>query len=1200
MVIRAESASWGVAGRRRGPDIPDETELDIGSALIDEADQDEGSRLSLGKLLLAAFAWLGLLIAIAGVRLLSPTFWLSQDGIALLAETGLPVAVAVLLYAVWDRLNDLGQQNDEIRAALARFSEPEQASGGNIISIRHAVHKELAVFNEHLDRSLDKTGEIETVIRREVETLERTFAENERRMLALVQELARQRETVVSATEQVRDVVKANRETLNVEFAGLASQIAEAGSHARGVVEQVNIDLRGELSARGLEFADALRRTVSEELQPINEALGTQVRSLDALLSAGDGGLVSLFGKQAETLSAELTSTWDRLSGELTGQAKLTGEMAGNVTRIVEQSLESNINRLESRIASASQEMLGIIENAAEAASQKIGEAGTASAVQLEGRISTLHEQVGTRLERLGGLIDSNAAGFIPALEKHNSTLERAMGLESAVMQSTAKFSSVLGEQATAFVATLSQSLQEFQSQLGDEASAIGDGLAGKLDRSIAMLENGSKRYETTLRSLEDSVNVAGDKLTIAMAAHNAEFVQRVEQIESLVSNGSDRIGEHLSKGTADLMFALDGGSQNVQAVLSNWTSRITNTLTVSLNSFDASTQGRLEAFQGIETTGRAKLHATLDTAVGTMTSLIEAGTQSLSTASASATQLMTDVTVRFRDDLSTLSDSFAATAEDFADTAKASLMEAGTAGLTALDDRITAATDSLQSRLAPFYSSLDTRTRELEADIIHFGSSIDTQTSRLHRLISQKSQAMEEGVERGVARLDTALAMHLQQSQNAMEGFVDEETKAFRQQMAVLTQTLADQSDKLRAGTDGVQALLTTRSNEFEAGIAEFGSRMESRTEELRALVGRQSQAIGETIDSGTISIRDSLESRSSQAEAMLRQLAQEAAANFDRQVGALALTLQSRSEVLDSILRTRGEDFTDRLYSSAKQFEEELSSAGRRIEETMQSGEAGLQERLAEQLTTLRGLFDAMLKQLHEGRNQQMADIDNRLLAASRQMSEILEHRSASVVGAMGERTAELEKALTAAVGGIGDAVRQESLRLTADLAENAAGFRDSLTTCTTGLEAQLRDRAAAMASTAVESSDMLGRAMEQAARTLEDSVRKDVVLVKSTMDKSLDNAARMMLSGAESTQQQVVSAVEKLLSRLSAHEKSATSRMEEAAASVGDSTRKAAEMTAGRLVGLNGALVQALNALGSPRPPTKPKMEVPNAAE
>jgi hypothetical protein len=126
--------------------------------------------------------------------------------------------------------------------------------------------------------------------------------------------------------------------------------------------------------------------------------------------------------------------------------------------------------------------------------------------------------------------------------------------------------------------------------------------------------------------------------------------------------------------------------------------------------------------------------------------------------------------------------------------------------------------------------------------------------------------------------------------------------------------------------------------------------------------------------------------------------------------------------------------------------------------------------------------------------------------------------------------------------------------------------------------------------------QSVNVLARAVEEAAREfaesgqgLESAIRDEVASVRSALDKSLEAASQLLDSGAESTQRQIVGSVERLLARLALYEKNATNRMDEAAAKVGESTRKAAESTAARLVEFNGALVHTLRGLGNARQQT-----------
>src|SRR5690606_10892892 len=140
-------------------------------------------------------AWLGLTVASVaaerGPSILTVDFWISPPGFTLAAQVLFPILGRLVVAAVLRGIRDANSKNDDVRASLARFMEPENPYSGKIVSIRHAVHRELAILNEQLQRSLDKTSEIEGIVRNEVKSLEGSFAENERRMLALVQEMAR-------------------------------------------------------------------------------------------------------------------------------------------------------------------------------------------------------------------------------------------------------------------------------------------------------------------------------------------------------------------------------------------------------------------------------------------------------------------------------------------------------------------------------------------------------------------------------------------------------------------------------------------------------------------------------------------------------------------------------------------------------------------------------------------------------------------------------------------------------------------------------------------------------------------------------------------------------------------------------------------------------------------------------------------------
>jgi hypothetical protein len=1186
--------------------IAGQKDVEASNIVEENGDAMEETRTRTGWLVLSLLVWGGLILAIAGAEnggaLFSSEFWLSSKGVGILGEIVLPTIFVLLLQAIAGRLRDVSRQNDEIRTAIARLAEPESATSGKIVSIRHVVHKELASLNEHLDRSLNKTSEIEAVIKREVGTLETSFAENERRMLGLVQELARQRETVTIATEQVRDVVRTNREALNGEFAALAAQMLEAGNYARGVVEEVGFELKGELASQSSDFAESLRRMVDDKIQPISEMLAGQVQSIDALLSNGGGGLISTFETQGQSLISNLDATWNRIGGDLANQSRLADEMAVRLTGVVDQSLESSVNRLESRIRSASLEILGVLDNGAEQAAQKIVAVAANSIDTLDVRIESLHSGLDAQVGRFSHLAESTAERLIPALERHNDKLERAIELEQAFDQTTTRLSGVLTEQAAIFVDALSRNAAEFQAKLSDQTNVMSDGLAGKLDRVVGTLEDGSKRFESTLQNVQDTISLASDKLTIAVAEHNVEFAQRVNQIETLVADGSERIDEHLSRGVADLSVALDAGSHTVDAIMGSRTEHIREALAEALSGADTAFAAGLAEFDGVQTGHQEKLRSVLEAATGSIADLIESGRGMLASASDKTRQEMVDATARFGGAVRDLQARFSSDLEAFSVAARTSLADTGADSVSLLDTRMAEITAVLQDRVNGIYNSLDARTREFEANITQFGSNIDTQTTRLHRVIGQRSEAIEQGIQQGVGRFDEAMSTHLERTNGVIEHFLKEESETFRRQLDTLTQALDDQSEGLERRLAAISAAIGSHGKEFESRIVEFASAIESQAGRLHKTITLKSQSLEQNVEQGVDAIRDMLSTHLKQTQNLTEQFVEEETSNFDRQIDVFARTLDGRAEILDSIIRTRGADFTDQLYSSAREFEEQLTSTSRTIENTVRAGGAELQEQLTGRTAEMQIALDIGLRRALSTANAHIDDVNARLSSATNELGDLLDRKSGALAKSVSESAGALERVLDVGAGKIDTMLTLESQHLADALAGNVVALGNTIEARAGEMISNLRAQAGAVVTALDESSDKVAQAVEGAARDLDKTTRDSVSGAKATFEKSTEVVTRLLNSSVEATQQQVSSNVESLLSRLAAHERTATSRMENAAANVGENTRKAAELTAERLVTLNGALVQVLSSLGTARPTTrKAKPEaLPDAAE
>ena len=1071
------------------------------------SDEEIGIRRPSPGVILALAAWAALSVATGGADLVRPAFWFSSAGITLVVVAVLPIFAVVALQLVRDHMAMLSRQQDRLGRLVAQAVGPEPATGGNIVSIRHAVHRELASFNEQLDRSLDRTAEIESVIRKEVATLEQTFADNERRMLGLVQELARQRETVLSATDQVREVVKVNREALNGELAALSTEVLEAGNYARGVVEEVSVEIKAEMAARGTEFAHALREVVLREVRPVGEMLDAHVRGITGLLAEGNGSLMSSLRSQGDALVSSMQDAWSRIASDLAEQVGGGERTAARMVDVMQESIGSNINRLEGLVERSRLQVLGALDSAAEQTTQRLSEVGVAAAEAIESRTDAISRDLDTRLGALSTVLEQGTTRFVPALDRHSAAIERAIGFEASLEQSTTRLVDILDRQAGEVASGLAGHLRSFQSQLAEHAGEISDGLTGKLDLAIGSLDDGTRRFEGALRNVEDTITVASDRLAISVATYNADFARGVEQFGDLVAESSERIDEQMSRGMSELTRTLERGASGVGAVLGDGTRQVDGLLEQRL----AETRSAIDArLQQLRTTGdgqRAELESVFETGTASLSGLLARSAETLETAAAAADRRMIEATARMGGDLDALGAKLGSQIDGFAGTARDRIADATRASLVEMDLRMGEVSASFGARLDPVYETLDVRAREFEATVNAFATGVDRQTGRLHKVLSHSTQAVGQTFGQGLDRLDEVLLGHIEQARTLVNGFTDEEARRLEGQVAMLSRLLDD-------GARGI-------GQRLDSGLAQVGALLDARLDQTGALLGG---------------------------------FADKEAAALERHTEVLSRTLDSRSDILDSIMRTRGQDFTDRLFAAARHFEEGLDRTGRSLESVLRSGQTDLDERLEARAQALQEALRRTLDIVAQETAERARQADANLLAAAGQVNAAIDGATASVL-------ANLEKRMTA-------------------------------------IEAQLKAEIVAATTAFDDGAERVAGAVAHASSSLEQRIDGDVAAARDALEASLGAASRTLSDGVEDVRQQLSSQVERLLIRLGAHEKSATARMDEAAASVGENTRRAAEVTAQRLVGLNGALVQALTSLGTTRTPPagrRPRVEV-----
>src|SRR5271165_5388724 len=196
------------------------------------------------------------------------------------------------------RLRELRQSAREISQVAVRLAEPETSAGDHIAMLSQAIRRELAFMGDGVERAIARAAELETRVKSEVSTLERSYSDSERRIRSLIAEMADQREAIVAGGGRVRDVIVD-------AHGGIVQDLDSTGLRLSERLIEVGQRLTTSLGASSEEIAIAMDRTGSATVERI-VGEGTQL----AVSIAGVGDAVS--ARLAETSRKTADDILDR------------------------------------------------------------------------------------------------------------------------------------------------------------------------------------------------------------------------------------------------------------------------------------------------------------------------------------------------------------------------------------------------------------------------------------------------------------------------------------------------------------------------------------------------------------------------------------------------------------------------------------------------------------------------------------------------------------------------------------------------------------------------------------------------------------------------------------------------------------------------------------------------------------------------
>jgi len=286
----------------------------------------------------AAGAWL---LFEADPRALTVRGGVPLAGFALVSL--LPILFFLAIAYVVVRAQELQLIGRSMIQVAIRLGEPDTIAGESVVSVGQAIRREVAAMGDGVERALARAAELEVLVHNEVAALERSYNDNELRIRSLIEDLASQREMLVTQADQVRNALSSVHYGLTQDITSVSELVSTSVNDSaqritrslaeKGELIMLSLNRAGDsmidgIGDRGGDLLEQLSRTGEEVSRTLDAANTRLISALNFKTDELTDKIVDIAGELSEQLSTRL----DRISDDLAHKTASLGDMLANRT----------------------------------------------------------------------------------------------------------------------------------------------------------------------------------------------------------------------------------------------------------------------------------------------------------------------------------------------------------------------------------------------------------------------------------------------------------------------------------------------------------------------------------------------------------------------------------------------------------------------------------------------------------------------------------------------------------------------------------------------------------------------------------------------------------------------------------------------------------------------------------------------------
>ena len=560
-------------GRRRSRPAANDDRRNIGSLVYSLQRRPSSGPFWVALLLSIIWGAVGLGIAWVsfGDEIMQITTAQEAARNAPLIGTAVAIVIPILFFwvmalMVW-RAQEMRLVARSMTEVALRLAEPEDIAKESVVSVGQAIRREVAAMGDGVERALARASELEVMVHNEVASLERSYNDNELRIRGLIEELALQRESVVSNAEKVRsaitgahamlnDDLQVTSERLSSDVRGATERFSEAitkhstdftdtfGTATERLIDNFGTQGRSfmdDLSNRSSEISDAislannsLSETISVHKTDIAETLAMNTGELSQILSVRGDEMSGILQTRSDELSGVLASRSDELANLLTSRSDeisqtvaahsnaLTENLA-NQSRELSEGLSAQSRELSENLASSKDEIIDTLAYR----SQEIGTALSSTSLEvadlLSARAGEINEALDIRTSEIVGGIDSRTVAIAEILDSRSNEIvstidlrtsaitetltERTGEIDERLSSTAAHVVETLDQRTGSIAETLDLTTTHLVETLVERTDAINEAVVGRTEELDAKLSQTGENIVTAIIERGGEVN---------------------------------------------------------------------------------------------------------------------------------------------------------------------------------------------------------------------------------------------------------------------------------------------------------------------------------------------------------------------------------------------------------------------------------------------------------------------------------------------------------------------------------------------------------------------------------------------------------------------------------------------------------------------------------------------------------------------